>query len=170
MHRKKNGFLYFLIFETMFRKGWISHQKGDVLGNPVKQFQREKLKIHNSEFLSKRGLVFLKPQVHPRGEEARLLGPSLPGYPESSSRQALLRLPRGHGPKPRALGRGASSPWWVRPHMVMHTSWASYWLREGGACGSVTCHLRGLPLISLRKTNDTRLPSDSKLKTGFVFL
>lgn len=96
----------------MFRKGWISHQKSDVLGNPVKQFQREKLKIHNSEFLSKRGLVFLKPQVHPKGKEARLLRSILTWAtlnPPQGKRSS--RLPGGEDPKPNALGRGACNPW-----------------------------------------------------------
>lgn len=107
----------------MFRKGWISHQRGYVLGYPVKQFQREKLKIHNSEFLSKRGLVFLKPQVHPKGKEARLLRSILtwlpwillkastpPVSPEEMAQSSMLSAV-----EPAIPGEWDRTWWYTRP-------------------------------------------------------
>lgn len=66
---------YTLIFEneTMFRRGCISHQKGDGLVNPIKQFRRKNLRLSSSELLSKRGLVFLRSQTHPKGKKEQFL-------------------------------------------------------------------------------------------------
>lgn len=56
------------------------------------------------------------------------------------------------------------SPWWMKLHTVIYTSWASYWLQEGNACGSLICHLRGNPLRAhLRESADTPLLKRSKL-------
>lgn len=66
---------YTLIFEneTMFRRGCISHQKGDGLVNPIKQFRGKNLRLSSSELLSKRGLVFLRSQTHPKGKKEQFL-------------------------------------------------------------------------------------------------
>lgn len=90
--------------------------------------------------------------------------------PASMEESVQSPAPRSH-PRGRVLCCWSlKSPWWMKLHIVIYTLWAGYWPSEGDACGSLICHLRGMPLIShLRKTNDTPLRSESKLKKGFVF-
>lgn len=59
----------------------------------------------------------------------------------------------------------------MKLHIVIYKFWASYWLSEGSACGSLICHSQGMPLTShLQKTKDTPRLSESKPKKRFVFL
>lgn len=52
----------------------------------------------------------------------------------------------------------------MKLHMVIYAFWASYWLSEGNACGSLICHLWGKPLIAhLRDMTDVLHFRESKL-------
>lgn len=104
---------------------------------PRKTIQRETLKIRRSESLLKRGLVFLESQVHSKGKRNDFFNTSLPGCPGLFSRQAHLLFPgRSRRHKAQSSLLWGWDPWWRKPPIMRCTSWASYWLHDGNACGS----------------------------------